>query len=306
MDKIIWTVTEQADWYAAFVAALERRKVPLFPVTADRLRDVMGAARDALLVIKTERRRTITSVDSIRGDLAKRLITNGIFPRDYLESLRLKRRGAERVEERDARDDRIAQLEEELSAAIDAGAKTNDALGAALARIAELEQRPAPVDLIKSFFADIIAEGLAKRAAADKPAHVAGPIAPPKEPLPDFERARRKDPVAAAGGNGSTPKLPKILIVGGNSAYDRCALPATKMQSIRDCARFNFWRDESYDILRDRAKASDAVFILMGAVSHDTVKIVANETRHYQRVIGHSPDHLANMIRAWLDREWTT
>ena len=207
-NKIIWTVTEQADFYSAFIEELKEAGVE-FPVKASDLSKTMAAARTAMKVIKVERRREMTSIDSIRGDLAKRLIDNGVFPRDYLESLRKKR--AKDEPQPDPRDVRIKELEAEIETAEKYNVALIEEKRALQERIAVLENQPSPVDLVKSFFADIIAEGLAKRAVMDKPAGVYGPVKKPEGPLPDFERARRRGDVP----DGKPQPKKKVALIGG-------------------------------------------------------------------------------------------
>lgn len=218
--KIIWTVTEQADWYAAFIAALKERDVA-FPVTQSDLKKIMEAAREALKVLKVERRRDITSIDSIRGDLAERLIGNGIFPRNYLTELRRPgskaAAGATGKEDPQAR--RIAELEEHVKALEDERDGLLLEKGDFIERIAVLDRRPTATESIQLFVAETLAMALDLHEQGKRPEALRIPRE--KAEIPDFERERRRDPVAAAGGglNGGKPKFALVAdFVGSDKA----------------------------------------------------------------------------------------
>ena len=191
MARVDWNLTEQSDWYAAFLEALKKRKVE-FPVRQSDLKDVMESAREALLVLKVERRRPIASIDSIRGDYAKRLVDNGVFPRNYLEVLRRqKKTDTDEPEELSEDAKRIAELENELAEKDNQLTEASDQLAAATTRLEEFATQPTPAQLLQRFVAETLAMALDMHEARGKPEHVRMPLAP-KEEVPQFEKDRRK------------------------------------------------------------------------------------------------------------------
>lgn len=322
MARIDWSVYEQSQVFTATSDLLKQRKVAL-PVQSELgLKLFMQAMRDAQVgALPEARRRPLASIEAVGGDLRKRFIDAQILPSN---PERYKRGSAKRMGGRaapvDPKDERIAELESEKSHLESEVADLDRKLEEAQRRIAELEARPDAMTVVRQYVSRMLADALLLADDAKKPAHQrfdsAPPLKPPaereavppiyedrrKEQVPDFEKERRK--TGGAPEPSAAPKLPKILIVGGGSAHQKTALPAAKI--LNGEARCIFWADESYDLLTDRAKGADGVFILMGATSHDAVGVVAKANKHYQRVIGYSPDHLVNMIRNWLKREWVS
>jgi hypothetical protein len=292
-NKIKWTTTEQADFYAAFVAEMKERKLQ-FPVKAMDLRPLLESARVAMKVLKVERRRDITSIDSIRGEVAQRLIDNGFFPRKYLEELRKKRIKAE--DKPDPRDELIKHLETTLAERDADLAALRDNLAGAESRIAQLEQQPSPVDLIKSFFSDIIAEGLEKRERAGKPAHM---IIPPTRkdegPLPAFERERRKDPVAVAQGAPGAAGKPKFALVGDFVGSDKARIheelsPLAELRYID--AQTKFQGLKQFNANHGR------IVVWEDHSPHDWVRMLANMGVTFRRHAGSLPSLIESVRKS--------
>lgn len=231
-SKIIWTLTEESDFYAAFISELQHRKMT-FPVDNSRLGDIMKAARDAVKVIKVERRRDITSVDSIRGEIAKRLIDNGFFPRNYMVSLRRGYRAGDQEGEPDPKDIRIADLMNQIEAADRDLAEYKLTVQNLRDRMQLMSEQPTPVQLIEDFFARIIAKGLGMKAASEKPAHAIISNVK-KEELPEFERERRKDPTGyiAPTANGK----PKFALVADFVGSDKASIH----EAVSDVAELRY------------------------------------------------------------------
>lgn len=207
--RTIWNLSEESDWYAAFLVELDERKVPR-PVSSLHLKAVMESARAALKVLKVERRRPINSVDSIRGALGARLVDNGVFPRDYLQSLR---RSAK--VKNDPKDAQIAALNAQIKTLTDQLHEANTDLKGMDEENNRLLLQPSPLELIEDFFARIIRKGL-KPEEPPKPHGVTLKI-----PIPEQERARRKDPLGfTASLSGGTTK-PKFAIVSSFDDVDK-------------------------------------------------------------------------------------
>lgn len=238
--KIIWNVTEEADWYAAFLEGLKERKVPT-PVGPGHLKEVMEAAREALKVLRVERRRSITSIDAIRGELGKRLVGNNIFPRNYLDVLR---RGAAKkaIEpEIDPNLQRISELEAEITKHTSYIEELENRLETAQGRINELENQPTPMQLLQRAVAETLAMALTMAEDQKKPAGLRVPGGEPsqagkstteadrrKEDIPQFERDRRKDPIAFTSAiNASTPgNRPKFALIADFTGGDKANIHA--------------------------------------------------------------------------------
>lgn len=206
--RIDWTLMEQSDWYAAFLVELDQRKVPR-PVSAQYMKQVMASAREALKVLKVERRRPFTSADSFRG-VSERLIDNGIFPRDYLKSLRR----SVRVKD-DPKDAEIDRLRNQLKLANDSCDDWQRIANERSAEIVRLSNEPSPLELIEDFFARIIRKGLKPEESA-KPHSVTL-----KMPLPEQERLRRKDPMGFAASLAGGTTKPKFAIVSDFTDIDK-------------------------------------------------------------------------------------
>lgn len=227
--KIIWTVTEQADWYAAFLEGLKERDVP-FPVTAAYLPQIMESAREALKVLKVERRREITSIDAIRGELAQRLIEQQIFPRDYLESLRRKRI----ADAPDPSVQRMNQLEELLALREAELADARQWADEREAVIKQLQAAPSPMEQLQVWLARTLAMALSD---ANSGPLTTTPLKQAeqrlKEALPQFERDRRRDPVAFTAGLPTNGGKPKFAVVADLVGSDKGRIHA-EVSSLAD------------------------------------------------------------------------
>lgn len=216
--KIIWTLTEESDFYAAFVTSLQKRRLA-FPVQSSDLKAIMESAREGVLVLKVERRREMSSVDSIRGDVAKRLIDNGIFPRNYLEALRRNAKvandddpQAKRIEELTAK---VTQLEGQLQA-------SEEEIGMLGDQLREAQNQPTPAQAIQRLVAETLAMALSLHDDSRKPEGVR--VQREREEIPAFERERRKDPVAAASGGVNGARKPKFALVADFVGSDKAAI----------------------------------------------------------------------------------
>lgn len=211
--RIDWTLLEQSDWHNAFLLELQQRKVPL-PVSAQYMKEVMASAREALKVLKVERRRPFTSADSFRG-VSERLIDAGVFPRDYLKSLR---RGARGKRKLDQKDEKIALLEQALAKRDQQQAEDGEVIARLQAQVQELENQPSPLAVLENFLVSVIRRGL-KPEESPKPHGITV-----KATIPQHEKDRRKDPMgfAAALAGGNTK--PKFAIVSSFEDIDKAKL----------------------------------------------------------------------------------
>jgi hypothetical protein len=214
MKRIDWTEYEQAQVYAATVDLLDNRKVAL-PVEGFKGgKAFMQAIRDAQVALPEKRRRPLASIDAVSGDLRKRFIDAGILPRD-IDSLR---RGADKKsaapEAPDPKDERIAELEQQVSRLEDEVSSLEQANTTQAGRIAELEARPDAMTVVQQWVARTLSLALIAADDAKKPAAMRVEPQQTKEALPQFEKDRRKDPVAAAAGS-ARPFRAKVAVIGG-------------------------------------------------------------------------------------------
>ena len=258
--RIDWTLTEQSDWYAAFVEALKKRKVE-FPVRQSDLKDVMESAREALLVLKVERRRPMASIDAIRGDYAQRLVDNGIFPRDYLDVLRRTPRAPEEPEV-DPREVRITELEARLQE-VSTLAASQKAEIAGLQH--QLSKTPKERDVVVNFFADILYAAKAKEQALIKPELriTTPPVDLEAKANADAERKRLEET--------SGEKRIRIAIVGGKDPMHQ--LVHAEVGKYADMRYFSSDdRDKLVDSLRQfKMPGYGKIFLWSDAIDHGSL-----------------------------------
>lgn len=197
--RVDWTEEEMDKLFTAVVSlAKERPNIKL-----------LEAVRLAQLTVLTEnRRRNLVTIDHVTKYLRERFITNNMLPKDWENQ----KRKQHRVKVADSRDIEM----EELRAARIALNEENKLLEA---RVEELEDRikgqVSPLELIEDFFARIIRKGL----RPEEPPKPHGVTL--KMPLPEQERARRKDPMGFTASLAGGITKPKFAIVSSFDDVDK-------------------------------------------------------------------------------------
>jgi hypothetical protein len=222
MKRIDWTTYENAQVYAATMDLLAKRKVAL-PVSDPQSGKLfMQAIRDAQVVITENRRRALTSIDAVSGELRKRFQDNGVLPQ-HIDCLRrgYKKRADREQQVEDPKDVRIRELEAQVKVLEEENQALEDEQDDFTDRIKELEARPDAMQVVQQWCSKMLADALRDALPSmPKVADLSAQVAPKKEPLPQFERDRRRDPEAAASG-GSPKAKKRIAIIGGYDEHHR-------------------------------------------------------------------------------------
>lgn len=195
MKRVDWTEDEMDKLFTAVVSlAKERPNIKL-----------LEAVRLAQLTVLTEnRRRNLIMMSHITKYLRDRFITNGMLPKDWENH----KRKQHRVKVDDPKDDQIAALEAQIKTL------TEDLKGMDEENTRLLTQ-PSPLELIEDFFARIIRKGL----KPEEPAKPHGITL--KMPIPEQEKARRKDPMGFTASLAGGTTKPKFAIVSSFDDVDK-------------------------------------------------------------------------------------
>ena len=295
--RIDWTDFEEDKVARATLDILRAEHVKM-PIDDPWKRNgpLLAAVRKAQVVLPENRRRPIANRDTVAGISPLFVKLEILKPEDSPAK-------SSGVKKEDPTERRLNQIADERDAAMSLATELQEKLSSANAEIralkVEVAKTPRERDVLVNFFGDIMYAAQAKSRAVNKPDVEVTP------PPPDPERRAQQVVVAEErrkieASQGSTVRLPKVLIAGGIQQERLNRLAAHFDGKIR----FIFWRDESYDVLADRAKGADMTYALMGAIDHGAVGKIMNSTRFFQRVQTYSDEHLKNLISNWLAKEW--
>lgn len=226
--RVDWTAYEQGQVYAATVDLLKNRKVSL-PVEPPG-KEFLQAIRDAQVSLPENRRRPFASIDSLTGDLAKRFVDNGIIRKDHHESYRRgwnkKQKNAE-APEVDPRDTRIEELQHEVTGNNQYIQELHGRISSLEAELEYWKNQPGPMDFIQQWVAQTLSLAMQGAEAAKRRSEGGMEPAPDlleryrKQPIPQFERERRKDPTPTPG---TGDLRPKFAVVGDLLGPDKEAI----------------------------------------------------------------------------------
>lgn len=223
-QRVDWSDWEAMQYRTSMKEALQQRKVKL-PIDTPRGRTTFfKVSKEIMAILKNAhgnfRPRNIVSIENITGDLRRWFIDNGVFYPDLRAMKRYEKERPTVGAAPDPKDERIAELQLEVEAQKQTVVDLLNDLKTAKAEVAELRAKPDAFTVVQRWVAQTLAMALSQADAEKKgwtsvPPQPKEPIRPEdsilerytKEPIPDFERARRKDPTPTQGTGDLRPKF---------------------------------------------------------------------------------------------------
>lgn len=198
--RVVWTEHELDELYSAAASFFKEKPNMKF----------LAGVRMAQVVLQPGRKRTLTTISNIPKPLLDRFILNNFLPKDWEKMGRRVKRVPDQTV------DRAKELEVILL-------QRDQEIAALKTAVENLLARPGTTEVLQIWIARTISLALIEANSANKP-EAQTPLrameAKIKEPIPDFERQRRKDPTGFAVGL-STKAKPKFAIISEFSNVDK-------------------------------------------------------------------------------------
>lgn len=190
--RVDWTEHEQDELYTASVSLFKENPKMRF----------LEGVRMAQIVLQPGRKRTLSTISNIPKPLRDRFVLNGFLSKDWEKMGRRVKRVP------DTTVSRVSELEETIKL-------RDQEIEALKTKIESLMARPAADQVVQAWIARTISLALIEANAANKP-EAQTPLraieAKLREPIPDFERQRRKDPTGFTVGMNNKSKTRFALI----------------------------------------------------------------------------------------------
>lgn len=251
-------------------------------------------ANPAMSIIESVRR---VQNETLPSQRRRNLATIGMLPIEVRTALEQRRAAAMgKVEFVPIEEHRQAVL-----AAVELGRKVEELealVSSQRSHIMALETIPKPpteIEVLKGFFVDIASEVIARGRGVPGGPHPTTLVVPP------FEEHRispgpsaRHDPEP----RGESKERQPVVLVCGIKPKDRPYFES----HFNGRLRIKWWFDESYDLLKSKARGSEIAFLVMGDLSHEASIHAQREAPAVQRMATRSRESQRDMIETWLVR----